>query len=99
MPHQHQHQHQTYHGFTPKYFVFAGNYREFANWRNESAVKYEDAVFVNDPTVLLGLSENYLDENGATFIIIGTFHLRKDAKQLMEVARAYRLTTPFYSAD
>ena len=79
-----------------KFFVFAGNYREYRQWLEEKGVSPQESMFVANPENLLGYKES--EDDKATFIIVGTFHMRPDAQKIMTAARERWPTAAFYRA-
>lgn len=68
-----------------KYVVFAGNFREFRVWQLASGVKNGDALFVGS---LEKANLRALQNLDVKFVKLATFHLRSDAKDIMEYARS-----------
>jgi len=77
-----------------KYLVFAGNIREYKQWERERAIPYGESMFVAHSTNLHGISTE--NAEALTYIIVGTFHLRPDAQEIMAAARAVRPEASFF---
>lgn len=76
---------------TIKYVVFAGNFREFRVWQLAFGAKNGEALFVASASNLTHIEGQDQDQDQChtvTFVKVGTFHLRSDAKEIMEYARS-----------
>jgi hypothetical protein len=66
-----------------KYLVFAGNYRQFKWWEEKyNTPRAGEAVYVADRSNLRNWGKKQL-----TMVKVGTFHLRPDAKDIMNEAK------------
>lgn len=83
-----------------KYAVFAGNFREFYLWQEHYQVRGSEALFIAERGNLAALQATLSEGvDPPTYIIVGTFHLRGDFQELMELARDLRPEATFYRAE
>lgn len=77
------------HGIDPqrlKYLVFAGNFREYRQWALTTGNLSGRALYVAHPENLMGL--NAETNPDLKLVRIGTFHLRSDAQEILDIVRS-----------
>lgn len=67
-----------------KYLVLAGNYREFRNWLMDNEVHPQDALFVNNASVLWGRK---FQPEETSLTVLPSFNERADAEDILQIAR------------
>ena len=80
---------------TLTHIVLAGNFREYRHWLLASGVPTEKTLYVGDQTSLYIIPADLTGEKGIKVVIVGTFHLRKDRNEILDMVRVrFPRTTP-----
>lgn len=67
-----------------RFLVLAGNLREVHNWQDENEIPQGAALYVSGPEMLRGMQ---FKGDEVDVAVIGTFHLRKDAIEILDVMK------------